>query len=92
MKGAGDERGCQVRAKMGDKTYKWELIKDGYHREQRYVEWPSGKIVGGTRGTVYENDGWYAGAGETLGVYVTEDLAKRAVEAALAEKKRGWRG
>jgi hypothetical protein len=63
----------------------WELIEDGYHREQRLVAHGTGLIIGGTRGTTYEKGGWYAWTDGTdgqkrLGTYVTEELAKRAVE------------
>ena len=67
---------------------KWELIEDGYEREQRLVSYPSGLIVGRVCGSNYDkNSGWSAwregkGVQENLGTYVTEGLAKKAVEAA----------
>lgn len=71
---------------------KWELVEDGYHRRQRFVEFPSGLIIGGVGGSRHSNDGWYAftdGAKgvERIGSFVTEDLAKKAVEAACAPKE-----
>lgn len=68
-------------------THKWELVEDGYHRRSRYVEFPSGRIVGGVSGSTFENDGWDAQAsGCNIGSYITEDLAKRAVEAAVTSQ------
>lgn len=67
--------------------FKWELVEDGLYRDQRLVNFPSGLIVGGTRGTTFDNRGWDAWTDgrnilKPLGKYVTEDLAKRAVESA----------
>jgi len=68
-------------------TTKWELYEDGYHRRQRLVRFPDGLIVGGVSGSNYETQGWYActdGAEgvKRIGYFVTEELAKKAVEAA----------
>ena len=72
---------------------KWELIEDSYDRELRLVSFPSGLIVGGVRGSVHSKDGWYANTDgaqgrKNIGRYVTEDLAKKAVEEAQPETER----
>lgn len=64
---------------------KWELAEDGYHRRQRLVNYPAGLVVGHTSGSNHNNDGWYAATDgpdglKRLGEFVTEDLAKKAVE------------
>ena len=69
---------------------KWELIEDGYHRDFRLVN-ADGLIVGHVRGSAYEvHRGWCAAIDgkdryQSIGSYVTEDLAKIAVEKALRE-------
>jgi hypothetical protein len=66
-------------------TMKWELYEDGYNRRQRLVRFPEGLIVGGVSGSNFDSQGWYAhtdGAEgvKRVGYFVTEDLAKEAVE------------
>lgn len=67
---------------------KWELVEDSFTtRRQRYVEYPSGRILGRTSGRPGAIAEWYALTETThgvhlLGIFVTEDLAKKAVEAA----------
>ena len=70
-----------------DMTRKWELVEDGYDRRQRLVEFPSGLIIGGVSGSTHRDGGWYAFTDgkdgcKRIGSFVTEDLAKRAVEEA----------
>ena len=70
---------------------RWELVEDGYHREQRFVENGTGLILGCVRGSVHDNSGWGAftdGAQgpKRVGLYVTEDLAKKAVEQAQSTR------
>jgi hypothetical protein len=66
----------------------WELIEDGYHREWRLISYPTGLVIGGVRGSIHQrNDGWCgwtdgANGRKNIGDYITEDLAKRAVESA----------
>lgn len=65
-------------------SVRWEIVEGGFHKEWRYVN-ESGRIIGGVRGSHYqESDGWYAHV-ETpgrvnLGRFVIPDLAKKAVE------------
>ena len=72
---------------------KWEIDEDGYEREQRLVSYPSGLIVGRVCGSNYDkNSGWIAWreekeVQENLGTYVTEGLAKKAIEAAQPDRK-----
>ena len=73
-------------------TLKWEIVDDGYNREFRYVSYPSGRIIGEVSGCVcYSKSEWSAGLrsskGYTLiGAFVTEELAKKAVENAQPKK------
>lgn len=63
---------------------KWEIVEDDYHKRLRLVEYPSGRIVGTVSGCIYNpRDSWFASReGKALGDYVTEGLAKKAVELA----------
>lgn len=46
------------------------------------------QIVGWTQGSNYSNRGWAAGTSSPIGEFVTEDLAKIAVEKAIAIDER----
>lgn len=69
---------------------KWEMVNDGYHREQRLVDERTGQILGGVKGCVYDSKGeWDAHvrgkAVPHVGSFVTEWQAMRAVEREVEE-------
>ncbi len=77
-------------------TRKWEVIEDSYWKKSRYIQYPSGLIIGHVRGSNCDSSQpWTAstdgrdgrGGGERVGDYVTERLAKKAVEVAIAKRK-----
>lgn len=73
---------------------KWEVVEDRYHRCLRYVLYPSGLIIGHVQGKNADpHASWTASTdgqdgGKRIGTYVTEGLAKKAVEAANDEDVR----
>jgi hypothetical protein len=71
---------------------KWELIENGYRRRQRLVSFPSGLVIGYTNGSTHDGEGWDAmldgpAKRKWIGTFVTEDLAKNAVEKAQPKKR-----
>jgi hypothetical protein len=66
---------------------KWEVVEDGYNRRLHFVQSGTGLIIGHVEVSNYDSDNWYAGTDgpegrKRLGDFVTEALAKRAVEVA----------
>ena len=72
----------------------WVLIEDGYHKRSRYVQMPSGLIIGHVEGCNCDSrqpwEAFVEGANNLLrhvGDYITEAKAKEAVENAQSQRK-----
>jgi len=72
---------------------RWELVEDGYYKRSRYVQYPTGLIIGHVQGINCDSSKpWRACLDGTKGInpigdYTTEGLAKRAVEAAQSSRR-----
>jgi hypothetical protein len=76
------------------KERRWELIEDGYNKISRYVQMPSGLIIGHVEGCNYGSkrpwEAFVEGANNLLrhvGDYTTEAKAKEAVENSQSQRK-----
>ena len=71
---------------------KWEVTEDGYYKRSRWVESPFGEIIGYIFSVSADKSEWQpsiAGFQEPYVVsYVTEDLARKAVEQAVANQSK----
>jgi hypothetical protein len=71
---------------------KWEVTEDGYFKRSRYVECPSGEIIGYISSVYADKSEWRPSIGgfqePYVGPYVTEDLARKAVEQAVANQSK----
>jgi hypothetical protein len=69
-----------------------EVTEDGYYKRCRYVEYPSGKIMGYISSVSAGKSEWQPSIGgfqePYVGSYVTEDLARKAVGRAVANQSK----
>ena len=73
----------------------WEVTEDGYNRNLRLVQYPSGFVLGYVSGQNYVSTAEWdvsvfnksTSLCKLIGRYVTEGLAKKALEEAVKAKK-----